>query len=138
MTIPILIIIILSILGVINTAHLAKHSIKHTDVECIGLPKRWCRKVQYSKYSKTMGIPNPHLGLLMYLAILILTLLFTFNALPYIYSMMPVAILIIIGFLFSLYFSFIQAFILHAFCTWCIISTVEFALLAATILVYGI
>lgn len=137
-TVPIILILILSFLGIINTAHLAKHSIKHTDVECIGFPKKWCRKVQYSKYSKTMGMPNPHLGLIMYIAIFTLTLLFTLGIAPYTYTILPVAFLIIIGFLFSLYFTIIQAFILRAFCTWCIISAFEFVLLAATILVYQI
>ncbi|PIR87554.1 MAG: hypothetical protein COU10_04070 [Candidatus Harrisonbacteria bacterium CG10_big_fil_rev_8_21_14_0_10_45_28] len=138
MTTPLWLILILSFLGIVNTAHLAKHSISKTDVECIGFPKAWCHKVQYSKFSKTLGIPNPHLGLIMYVAIFVLALLFVFGLAPYAYTMIPVALLIIIGFLFSLYFTIIQAFILHAFCTWCIISAVEFTLLAAAILVYGI
>jgi len=138
MTTALWLIFILSFLGIINTAHLAKHGLNKTAVECPGFPKKWCKKVQYSKYSKTLGISNAYLGFLMYATIFLLTLFFSLGALPYTYSMIPVALLIIIGFLFSLYFTIIQAFVLRAFCTWCVISAVEFTLLAATILVYGI
>ena len=138
MNVALWLVLILSLLGIINTAHLSKHTLTHKGVECMGLPPEWCKKVQYSKYSKTIGIPNPYLGLLMYVAIFSLTLLFALGVLPYVYSMIPVAILIIAGFLFSLYFMILQAFVIHAFCTWCVISAVEFTLLAATLLVYGL
>jgi len=37
--------------------------------------------------------------------------------------------LIYIGFAFSMYFTFVQAFILKAFCTWCVVSAVDFTLM---------
>ena len=132
------IILILSFTGIVNTAHLSKHSVTRNDVECPGFPKKWCRKVQYSKYSKTLGIPNSYLGLAIYTAIFLLTFGYMLGVFPYAYSLIPVAILIIAGFLFSAYFTLMQAFILRAFCTWCVLSAVEFFLLAVTILTFGI
>ena len=33
------------------------------------------------------------------------------------------------GFIFSLYFTYVQAFVLRAFCTWCVISALNFTLM---------
>lgn len=68
----------------------------------------------------------------MYSAILILGLLYSQNLVAF----TPIAIVIAIGFLFSLYFTCIQAFVLRAFCTWCVVSAVEFVILAILALNY--
>jgi uncharacterized membrane protein len=117
--------LIIVILGIVNTLYLSYHSIRGTIVYCLGFPKEWCEKVQRSKYSKTLGIPNPFLGLFMLAAILILTLLYQAGTLP----LWPVNFLVTFGFLFSLYFFFLQAFVIRAFCTWCVVSAVVFILL---------
>lgn len=129
---PILLILILSAIGIVNTSYLSYHSFKKTPVKCLFFPPEWCLKVQQSKFSRTLGIPNPYAGLFMYLAILVLTLLFSSGALA---SFTPISVIIWIGFIFSLYFTFIQAFVLRAFCTWCVLSAIEFTLLLLTILV---
>lgn len=76
-----------------------------------------------SQYSKTMGIKNPYLGLGMLLAILTLLLLANQNIIP----LWPAMALISFGFLFSMYFLYIQAFVIKAFCTWCVVSAMVFA-----------
>jgi uncharacterized membrane protein len=50
-------------------------------------------------------------------------------------SFTPIFWLVVFGFAFSMYFLFIQAFVLRAFCTWCVISIVEFTLLFITVMV---
>jgi uncharacterized membrane protein len=82
-------------------------------------------KVQYGPYSKTFGVPNPFAGFGMYVAILLLAYLFTVGSLPF----WPVTAIVTIGFLFSLYFTYIQAFVLRAFCTWCVVSAINFIVL---------
>lgn len=130
MSTPILLIIIFSCIGLLDTIYLSYHSLTKTDVYCLFFPKRWCMKVQHSKFSKTFGIPNGYLGLLMYVLILILTLLFLYASAPF----WPIATLVTIGFLFSLYFLFIQAFVLRAFCTWCVVSFINFTVMAGALL----
>ncbi len=126
-----LIFYIFSCIGLADTIYLSYHAITKTDVACWFFPKEWCQKVQYSQYSKTLGIPNAYLGLLMYIAILVLTY-FTQASLvaPWI-----VKAVVVLGFAFSMYFTFIQAFVLRAFCTWCVISAVNFTVMFVFLLI---
>ena len=121
------VIYVFSILGILDTSYLIYHKIKGTDVACLFFPKAWCRKVQYSKQSKTLGIPNSYAGFAMYWTILALTYLAAqgtvdFNLAKYV---------ITFGFLFSMYFTFVQAFVLRAFCTWCGVSAINFSVMLA-------
>ena len=116
-----------SIIGLLDTIYLSYHVITKTDVACWFFPKRWCRKVQHSKFSKTFGIPNPYLGLLMYVAILFL--IDTTGAAPS--WILPTVITF--GFGFSMYFIYIQSFILNAFCTWCVLSAINFTVMFASL-----
>lgn len=120
-----------SIIGLADTLYLSYHAVTKTDVACWFFPKEWCQKVQYSKFSKTLGIPNPFLGLLMYIAILILTR-YTLAGLaaPWI-----IQAIIAFGFAFSMYFTFIQAFVLRAFCTWCVVSAINFSVMFISLFV---
>ncbi len=126
MSINLTLILILSVIGIINTGYLSYHTIKKTPVKCFFFPPEWCLKVQQSKFSRTLGFPNSYAGLVMYCGLLILTLLFYAGALAVFW---PISAIIWIGFLFSLYFFIIQAFVLRAFCTWCVVSFIEFVLL---------
>ncbi|MEK9173413.1 MAG: vitamin K epoxide reductase family protein [Patescibacteria group bacterium] len=127
----ILLIVFLSLIGVINTSYLSYHAYKKTPVKCLFFPPEWCLKVQQSKFSRTLGVPNAYAGLGMYLALLILSLMFVSGAIT---DFTPISGIIWIGFLFSMYFTFIQAFVLRAFCTWCVVSAIEFTLLLLTTL----
>jgi uncharacterized membrane protein len=51
-------------------------------------------------------------------------------ALPFISAGTLITLLVLVGFLFSLYFMYVQAFVLRAFCTWCVISFVNFSVMA--------
>ncbi len=112
---------ILSIIGIADASYISYHAYKGNDVRCLFFPKAWCKKVQYSKYSKTLGIPNGYLGVALYSLILISTLLFTFASMPF----WPVAVLLTVGFLFSVYFTAIQLFALNAFCIYCVVSAIN-------------
>lgn len=111
--------------GLVDTLYLSYHAITKTDVACWFFPKEWCKKVQYSKYSRTFGIPNPYLGLLMYVAIFGFTYLTSLGQM----ASWVVPAIVIFGFAFSMYFTFIQAFVLRAFCTWCVVSAINFTIM---------
>lgn len=117
--------ILITVLGIINTIYLSYHSIRGTMVYCLGFPDEWCERVQKSKYSRTMGIPNPYLGLGMLIVLLVLVMLYSQGTI----TLLPLNILVTFGFLFSLYFLYIQAAVIKAFCTWCVVSAIVFTLL---------
>lgn len=116
-------------IGLLDTIYLSYHALTHTDVACWWFPKEWCQKVQYSPQSKTFGVPNPFAGLFMYSAIIAFMILFRNDILPF----WPVSVIVAIGFAFSVYFTYVQAFVLKAFCTWCVISAVNFLVLFSSV-----
>lgn len=118
---------VFGIIGVLDTLYLIYHKVRGTDVACPFFPKEWCHKVQHSKQSKTFGVPNSVAGFCIYALILLGTWLFAGfgGVLPF----WPVQILVGVGFLFSLYFLYVQAFVLRAFCTWCVLSLINFAVM---------
>ncbi len=82
-----------------------------------------CDAVIYSNYSKFWGMPVEILGLVYYglIAVSYISLeIFPFLAVPtVIFILLGVSI---VAFMFSLYLTFIQAFNLRQWCTWCLIS----------------
>jgi len=118
-------IIALAVIGMINTSYLVIKKIKRQSVWCPFFPQEWCDKVNDSPQSKTFGFPNSLAGLYMYSGILVLSLFFYHAIIPF----WPIFTLVVIGFCFSTYFLYVQKVILKAFCTWCVLSAVEFTLL---------
>ena len=112
-------------IGLLDTTYLVYHKIKGTDVACPFFPKEWCLKVQHSPQSKTFGIPNSVAGLVMYSLILILTCLYKVGSV----SLVPLQFIVTFGFLLSMYFTYVQAFVLRAFCTWCVLSAINFTVM---------
>ena len=82
-----------------------------------------CDAVIHSDYSRFLGIPVEYLGILYYGIIA-----FSYAALALRPDLnMPLVLLALlivttVAFLFSLYLTFIQAFALRQWCTWCLIS----------------
>lgn len=118
-----------AIIGIMDTLYLIYHKIKGTDVACLFFPKEWCYKVQHSPQSKTFGVPNSYLGFIMYVLILLMTYMFAGGVLAF----WPIQAIITFGFLFSMYFLYIQAFVLRAFCTWCVISAINFIVMVLAV-----
>ena len=125
MTVALLIIFVFALIGIADTIYLIYHVITKKPVACLFFPKEWCLKVQYSKYSKTFGIPNPVAGFGFYTLITTFSLFYLAGST----SFLPASAVILIGFLFSLYFTFIQGVILKAFCTWCVVSAINFTVM---------
>lgn len=82
-----------------------------------------CDQVLRSKYSRFFGIPVELLGILYY-GFIIVAYTILFQA-PHVVSQ-PVLFLVtsvsVVAFLFSLYLTFIQAFNIKQWCTWCLTS----------------
>ena len=132
MTTQLWVLIICGVVGILDTAYLIHHKFAGTDVACWFFPKEWCYAVQHSPQSKTFGVPNSMLGFLMYAIILALTIAYGYDRVPF----WPLQAVVAFGFLFSLYFTYVQAFVLKAFCTWCVVSAINFTVLTVTVFLF--
>ena len=83
-----------------------------------------CEVVQSSKWAVFLGLPVPGWGAAWYGAVLALALMLAGGASA---SKKPGALLAILatgGLAFSVYLTALEAFVIHAWCRWCIVSAV--------------
>lgn len=118
---PQLIIIVAAIAGILIAAYIRSKKTSHQVLVC---PlKSNCETVTHSEFSHFFGIPVEVLGI-GYYALTIASYV-AFIALPALagtYAVFTQLLLAIVAFLFSLYLTFIQAFTLKQWCTWCLFS----------------
>lgn len=111
----------LSLIGLFDSIYLLwEYTSPAHPMVCMG---GGCDVVRASAYSHLGGLPVPVYGMLMY-GILVL-LLFLYPLLPTsVARFTQYAVLFIsgAGFLFSVYLTGIEAFVLHAWCMWCVLS----------------
>jgi uncharacterized membrane protein/thiol-disulfide isomerase/thioredoxin len=114
---------ILALLGLGVAAYLAYVEI--TQIEAVCGPVGECNIVQSSSYARILGIPIAVLGLLNYLAIVVLwagqKLL---NSRWANLSALGLLALTLFGTLFSIYLTCLELFVIHAICAWCLSSAV--------------
>lgn len=122
---PLAILYVFGAIGALDTLYLIYHKVRGTEVACLFFPKEWCSKVQHSPQSRTLGIPNSFAGFGMYIAILALTWMYANGSIAF----WPIQAIVTFGFLFSMYFTYVQGFVLKAFCTWCVISAINFTVM---------
>lgn len=124
--------IILSILGVFDASYLtAKHYLDGAVYCPVG---QNCETVLTSEYSTLYGIPVSLFGVFFYLAVLTLSLLyletgsisFTVNKKYFIKS---VFFLSGTGLVISIYFFYLQWFVIKAFCFYCVVSAIDVLLI---------
>ena len=117
--------LMLVIIGTLDTVYLTYSHVSGFATVCPEVSSAFkCDLVQNSIYSTLAGIPIAYLGLLGYLALLVTLLLegrigfFTRRGplIAFGFSLM--------GFLFSGYLTSIEAFVLHAWCLWCLGSAI--------------
>jgi uncharacterized membrane protein len=84
-----------------------------------------CDLVQASKWAVFLGIPVPFLGLAGYA---VLTVLGMLAIQPRNVDSRPLAIALIVfalgGFAFSMYLTWLEKYVIHAWCRWCIASAI--------------
>lgn len=110
----------LSFLGLIDSIYLSYMKLQESDLVCNVL--EGCNLVTQSEYAKIFGIPLAYLGVFFY-CLLILTLLFFLKSKKAI-CFRFLQITIFVGFLSSLYFLYLQVFVIRALCTYCLFSLV--------------
>lgn len=108
----------LILIGFADAAYLSAMHFYQTDPGCSLITG--CDAVLNSEYAVMLGVPLAYSGLLYYLTLLFGTVLYYQNG-----SENVLRGLIAIngaGFLFSLFLLYVQAFVLHAFCQYCLLS----------------
>lgn len=100
----------LAILGVGIAGYLTYSSVIGGQVVC-GLSS--CGVVNSSEYSKFLGIPVSILGLAFYLSLIVLLFL---------KQKKLFFLATLVGVIFSAYLTYLEAFVIHAWCQWCILS----------------
>jgi uncharacterized membrane protein len=123
-----LIAIIVSLLGLLDAGYLSYSKLKSIDLVCTKAIGD-CNSVNASQWSTLAGIPIAYLGMASFAALLFLTLFgkkikFITPTTDYLYFFIT-----LIGFLFSAYLTYIEAFILKTFCQWCVVSALMMTIL---------
>jgi uncharacterized membrane protein len=113
--------LVASIIGFIDSAYLTFVKFTDTPIYCTpGLGD--CATVQNSPYSELWGIPLALLGSLTYLALI---LLYLFGQKMRLFKSIQLHLVFglgLFGFLFSLYLTYLEFFVIRALCQWCVLS----------------
>jgi|SRR3989344_1691067 len=117
--------IILSILGVFDAAYLTAEHYLNNSVYCpVGAN---CETVLNSKYSVFLGLPISLFGLVFYFSLLILFLVFFHTEKKIILK--TAFTIALAGLLISIYFTYLQFFVLYAYCVYCLFSAANTAVI---------
>lgn len=120
------IIICLALIGLADSVYLTYSHYSQNEFICSTL--NTCNIVTESDYSKIFGIYVSNYGVIFYGLVFILSLVYSFVP-KKIKIIMLVFYLSPIGFLASLWFVYIQLFVLKAVCNWCMLSAISSTLI---------
>lgn len=114
--------LIMAIVGIGISAYLSYVKISDTEAVCAETGVIDCAGVQESAYASLLGIPIAYLGLLGYGAILVL--LFFNHRIDLLedYGHALLFSITFFGFMYSMFLSYVEAFVLHKWCLWCVAS----------------
>jgi uncharacterized membrane protein len=112
---------LLCVLGLFVSGYLTWSHLADTDPYCGA--SHSCADVQNSRYSEIAGIPVSVIGMIGYLILLILSLL-RGRVDPEVEFYLPVLTFgaALIGVLYSAYLTYLEAFVINAWCYWCVAS----------------
>lgn len=117
--------IVLALVGFTDSAFLLAKRISGAPIPCF--ITSGCDTVSKSPYSVLFGVPLAAWGVLFYLVIGFLALLYMDTKNILVAKLIPLATML--GFLSSAYFIYVQKFKIGAFCIYCIISAIVSTLL---------
>lgn len=125
--------LILVIIGLLISGYLSYVKLLNAPIICSEDQTFSCSVVQASKWSRLGGIPIAYLGFGLYALIGSLLILEDRIDFLVINGRIIVFILGLIGWMFSMWLVYIQAFIILAFCQWCLAHEFTFTLLFGVI-----
>src|SRR2546423_14606419 len=116
---------IVAVAGLADATYLSVQALTGETLSCGGSPD--CFRVLSSSYSKVAGIPVALLGAVAYFSVFALA---TFAAFGHMRARILLIPIIGAMFLATLWFLYVQAFVLHAYCRYCLFSAAITFLLA--------
>lgn len=130
----VVLILLLAFFGLADSAYLAQSALSGTSLLCNIQNLSGCNVVAASEYSRLFGIPLAIYGVVFYSVVFILAALELLLYNRVLRRVLQVAA--VVGVLFSLYFVFVQEFLIGAFCIYCFVSAVItlFILVCASII----
>jgi uncharacterized membrane protein len=119
--------LVLAFIGMLDSVYLLIYKISKNNAMCLGNGD--CSTVNASRYSEIYGIPVSLLGILAYLAIMALLFLELRKIISRENSTLLVFGLSLVGVIFSAYLTYVEFYVIHAVCPFCIISAIVIALI---------
>lgn len=122
---------VIALLGLADATYLTVAHLTGDDAVCGS--SLGCSTVLGSAYATILGIPTAAFGAVAYFTVFSLAILAAFG-----YARMRSLLMVLVGLMFaaSLYFLYLQAFVLHAFCPFCLFSAAVTFLLAGLLLAF--
>lgn len=118
---------LLALIGVFISAYLLLYSLGYYGYVLCGSGA--CEVVQSSRYAVFLGIPVPGWGLAWYGGMVVLALVVAARGVEASGPGRLLALGAAAGLAFTLYLTFIEAFVLQAWCRWCLVSAALSALI---------
>lgn len=114
---------ILALLGLLVSLYMLAYALGWTGSVMCGLGE--CEKVQSSSYSRIGPFPVAGFGVAGYLALMVLALRGLHPSRQG-SRLIPTGLVVggILGLLFSAYLTYLEAFVIHAWCQWCVSSAI--------------
>jgi uncharacterized membrane protein len=118
-----MVIAVLALVGVLISTYMAAYTFGVLgDIVC---GSGGCQTVQNSPWARFMGVPVPLIGLGGYGAMMVVAML---GLQPAFATRRSVPLLLsagaVVGLAFSAYLTYLEAFVIHAWCRWCVASAV--------------
>jgi uncharacterized membrane protein len=128
-TIIFVVVAIVSLAGLADATYLSVQALTGETLGCGGSPD--CFRVLGSSYARVAGVPVAMFGALAYFSVFTFATFAAFG-----YSLARMFLIPTIGamFLATLWFLYVQAFLLHAYCRYCLFSAATTFLLAGLVI----
>ena len=120
---------LVAVAGLADATYLSVQALTGETLSCGGSPD--CFRVLGSSYAKVGGIPVALIGAAAYFSVFTLA---TFAAFGYGRARILLTVVIAVMFLATLWFLYVQAFLLHAYCRYCLFSAAITFLMAGLLI----
>jgi len=114
--------IVTAILGAADSLYLLIYKLTSNNLMCLG--SGGCSTINSSRYSEIYGIPVSLLGLLAYLAIVVVHTLEPRIKVAEEHGPLLVFGISLVGVLYSAYLTYLELYVIHAVCPFCVVSAI--------------
>lgn len=123
------VIFLLANAGILVALYLLWTYVTSTHIACTD---QGCDLVRASSFSHLFGVPLPFFGVIFYIMVIFFAYLIGVGKNPFkIRSEILLFVTAGFGFIYSVYLTFLEAFVIHAFCDWCLVSAIISTLIFA-------